>query len=246
MTYEGTLQDGARWTVAFIRGGWLIGLGWPVVELTHSEGSVLITSSIRSGYKTRDAVAACLRWSDVADAVGALVLEAPPVPCPQGMHPIPDHPGYFASQDGNIWSTRKTSKPQCMRQQCCRSGYPILGLRVDGAGRTRRVSRLVCMAFHGRPPSADHHAAHYDGNPKNNTPDNLRWATPLENSADKARHGTEVRGVAHYKAKLRPQDVIEIRARVEAGEPQARMADEFGVSRPTISSIVNRTTWKHL
>ncbi|WP_208609489.1 HNH endonuclease signature motif containing protein [Streptomyces atriruber] len=49
---------------------------------------------------------------------------------------------------------------------------------------------LVCVAFHGPRPTASHQVAHGDGDPTNNRPCNLRWATPAENSAGAVRHGT--------------------------------------------------------
>jgi hypothetical protein len=42
---------------------------------------------------------------------------------------------------------------------------------------------------------------HLDGNRSNNRLDNLAWGTPLENGADKARHGT-AKGERNGRAKL--------------------------------------------
>ena len=43
------------------------------------------------------------------------------------------------------------------------------------------VHRLVCLAFHGPPPSDQHTTVHHiDGDPRNNLPSNLCWATPSE------------------------------------------------------------------
>ena len=47
-----------------------------------------------------------------------------------------------------------------------------------------------------------------------------------------------------YGAVLFPENVAEIRRRVAAGELQAVIADEFGMSRSTISKIIQRETWK--
>lgn len=53
-------------------------------------------------------------------------------------------------------------------------------------GHTVRVHRLVLAAFVG--PSSML-GRHLDGNSKNNTLENLRYGTPLENSADRIAHG---------------------------------------------------------
>lgn len=48
-------------------------------------------------------------------------------------------------------------------------------------GRTFRVHRLVCEAFHGPAPFEDAVCMHLDENAKNNSPDNLKWGTQKEN-----------------------------------------------------------------
>lgn len=64
--------------------------------------------------------------------------------------------------------------------------------RMHVNGRDKRVSRLVCEEAYGTPPTPDHHAAHSCG--KGHlacvTKRHLRWATPVENAADKIIHGT--------------------------------------------------------
>lgn len=54
-----------------------------------------------------------------------------------------------------------------------RNGYMHLG--------DMRVHRIVCEAFHGEPPTAQHIVDHIDTNRQNNRPENLRWITKLEN-----------------------------------------------------------------
>ena len=50
-------------------------------------------------------------------------------------------------------------------------------LRLAGVA----VHRIVCSAFHGKPPSDQHVVDHIDTNRANNRPENLRWVTKLEN-----------------------------------------------------------------
>lgn len=44
-----------------------------------------------------------------------------------------------------------------------------------------KVARLVCLAFHGRPPKGKPYALHRDEDSGNNTPGNLFWGTQKEN-----------------------------------------------------------------
>lgn len=68
-------------------------------------------------------------------------------------------------------------------------GYSHVTLRVGDKLKRIAVHKLVLTAFHGCAPTARHQSAHGDGDPSNNRDDNLRWATPKENQADRRKHG---------------------------------------------------------
>ena len=69
------------------------------------------------------------------------------------------------------------------------SRYLQVALSRDGKPKTHYVHRLVCEAFHGPPPFQGAHVLHWDDDPKNNTPENLRWGTASENMYDSVRNG---------------------------------------------------------
>src|SRR5512139_349881 len=48
-------------------------------------------------------------------------------------------------------------------------------------GKTHKVARLVCEAFHGSPSPEKNVCMHLDENARNNAPENLRWGTQKEN-----------------------------------------------------------------
>lgn len=48
-------------------------------------------------------------------------------------------------------------------------------------GKTYRVAKLICQAFHVEQPFAEAVVMHLDENSKNNRPTNLRWGTQKEN-----------------------------------------------------------------
>lgn len=61
--------------------------------------------------------------------------------------------------------------------------------RIYMKGKRYALHRLVCETFHGPSPEGKPWALHWDDNPENNTPENLRWGSTEENEADKKRNG---------------------------------------------------------
>ena len=54
------------------------------------------------------------------------------------------------------------------------------------------------------------------------------------------------RGIENGFAKLTPENVLAIRARVAAGETQQAVANHYGVNQPHVSRIVRRVVWAHI
>lgn len=171
--------------------------------------------------------------------------------------PIPGWEGlYEASSFGRIRSLDRIirtsgcplrrKKGVVLRPGLTSWGYQIVALKRTGEKAvSSAVHRLVCSAFHG-PPAPKMDAAHADGTRVNNRPENLRWATRTENFADKYIHGTMICGEAHYKAKLTPDKVREIRSRYAGGESQKSLGKAFGIDTSNISYVVRRKTWAHI
>jgi hypothetical protein len=95
----------------------------------------------------------------------------------------------------------------------------------------------VYEAFLGRVPEGVD-VRHLDGNPRNNSPENLAIGTRAENAHDVYEYG------GRYK-KLVREDVLEIRRRLADGEKQKTIAADFGVSAQTISNISTRRTFNY-
>lgn len=106
---------------------------------------------------------------------------------------------------------------------------------------------LVCEAFHGARPSPQHEVAHGDGTRSNNAAYNLRWATKIENAADRVIHGTQQRGETAPISKLTDEDVRAIR-RLHHGRygDGIRLARQFGVSNTQITNIIKNRQWGHV
>ncbi|QXN74235.1 HNH endonuclease [Gordonia phage Cafasso] len=102
--------------------------------------------------------------------------------------PIPGFEGHYDASDlGRIRSVKRAT-PHIMAQQWTGKYFNAM-ICMNGRYRPYGVHRLVCMAFHGEPPSPGLHACHDNGDPTDNRPANLYWGTPGDNAVDMVRHG---------------------------------------------------------
>lgn len=167
---------------------------------------------------------------------------------------IPDWEGlYQASTLGRIKSLPRrvriggghwrTTRERIMRPGIHRGYRKVTLHRPGGEDWTEFVHRLVCKTFHPH-PGGDVIVAHNDGDPSNNAPSNLRWASTLENALDKWRHGTAIVGEDCRNAIMTDAAVREIRQSIR--KTINELAQFHGVSYSTMSDIVHKRTWKHL
>jgi hypothetical protein len=115
---------------------------------------------------------------------------------------------------------------------------------ADGIIHHHMVHTLVARAHLGERPAGMQCCHGPEGNLVNCVA-NLRYGTPAENQGDRVRDGTANAGSQNPMAKLTEKDVSQIRQRHAAGEKQRMLADDFCVSKATISMIVNRKRWSH-
>lgn len=88
--------------------------------------------------------------------------------------------GYYISEDGRIFSSRKSNTLNEMILKEDKDGYLEVGLYADGKRFFRRVHRLVAQTYlinSNNYPQVNH----IDGNVKNNHISNLEWCTCQEN-----------------------------------------------------------------
>lgn len=121
------------------------------------------------------------------------------------------------------------------------NGYAAFGRD----GKKIHAHREVCIIAHGKPPSKKHHAAHSCGNKKCLNSRHLRWATPSENQKDKISHGTQYFGSDVHNAKLKNEDVLQIRS-FRGKLSQSKIAEMFGISQSYVSEIQLKKTWEWL
>lgn len=152
------------------------------------------------------------------------------------MKPIPSCPGYYADDFGSIYG------PRGRLSQFARKGY----FCVQAAGKQRKVSRLVCEAYHGPAPSATHHAAHLNSDSFDNRPNNLAWKIPAENCLDIINKGS-LAGEKHPRAKLSEKQVRYIREQKAIGVPLCEIHSEFPhVKYGTLVAAANRRNYRYV
>jgi len=118
--------------------------------------------------------------------------------------------------------------------------------RVSIDGHYVRAHVYACGQAHGPRPADKTDAAHSCGETMCINPRHLRWATRLENEADKVAHGRDIRGERSGTARLTRPQVEEIRSTYSLGGcTQQDLANRYGVCLMTINKIVNRQTWRY-
>ncbi len=159
-----------------------------------------------------------------------------------------EHPtfrGYFFSSAGRAARKLKTGRLRILVGCECGNGYRAISAAAGGGKYVRvYIHRGVCHLFNG-PCPVGMECRHLNGNMTDNRPENLRWGTPADNTADKLLHGTVACGERNGGAKLTADAVQEMRRmRAEARVSFKVLAERFGVSTMTAYRATTGATWK--
>lgn len=164
--------------------------------------------------------------------------------------PVHNCPFYEISNKGRVRSLKRGTVR--ILKQTLNDGYYRVVFSLNGKVRQMPVHRMVCVAFHGQPPTSKHHAAHEDGGRTNNDVENISWKTPKQNHEDRRRHGTYPNGQKNSNAILTNEAVRIIRAEYSPGKGNvyagnvAHLAARFGVSKQAIHFAATGRSWKIL
>lgn len=170
--------------------------------------------------------------------------------------PVADFEGlYEVSSRGRVRSMDRivphgnhtsTLRGKILAQSVGDYGYHRVSLYQDSKHTLRSVHILVAEAFIGPRPEGME-VRHGPKGKLDNTPANLSYGTPLENTWDKIRDGALAQGTRLPQAKLTEDAVRECRARHAADSVSIRLlADEFGVAVTTMWYAIRGKTWKHV
>lgn len=166
------------------------------------------------------------------------------------MREIPGYPGYYVTEDGDVFSMRSVECRPLVKQ--LHKGYYHVFVK-HGFGRKTKVKmpvhQLVLMAYVGPKPFAEAVTRHLNGNCLDNHISNLMWGTVKENVQDSLKHKTAAcirLGELHPCSKLKKEDVLAIRTAVFNGTRQIDIAKQYAISSKHVSDIKLGRTWKHL
>ncbi len=158
------------------------------------------------------------------------------------MKEIPGYFGYYAGEDGFIYSNKSGVLRKLAVRRSSRHPYLMTGLYVEGRRKRIRLHKLILNAFVG-PRPIGFEARHLDGDCLNNKPNNLSWGTRLENVNDKRKHGTIPVGERNGRSKLTKGQVSEI-INLKGVMSTYRIAKIYGVGQTTISAIHSGRSWR--
>lgn len=122
------------------------------------------------------------------------------------------------------------------------AGYQSVCLSSGKGPDNRYIHRLVASTFVPNPEGKPQ-VNHINVCTTDNRASNLEWVTCSENHKHARLHGN-VDG--SNGAKLTSGDVKKIRQRLEKGETQRSIAEDYGVRQPAISGISSGKNWSHV
>jgi hypothetical protein len=167
--------------------------------------------------------------------------------------------GYLVARDGRVFSTRRYGpcraglnlyKGRAVRELKYHIGrsrrYLEVNLIREGKRCRVRVHRLVAEVYLPQRPFNEAVIRHLDGNAFNNCYENLVWGSRQDDANDRVLLGTTAKGGRNGSAKLREEEVIEMRRRYWCGDGTLRLSDEFGISQRHARDVIFGRYWKHV
>jgi hypothetical protein len=128
-------------------------------------------------------------------------------------------------------------------------GYPTLFTMVFGKYTYLSIHRLQAYQKYGDAifdPNIE--VRHKDGNPANNSIDNILIGTPHDNAMDKPKELRMKMGKigASYLRRFTADEIIEIRRKKKEGKSLLELAKEYNTCKSTLSYIINKKTYSEI
>lgn len=154
---------------------------------------------------------------------------------------------YRVSSYGKVVSLRykRTARARLMRVTGA-NRYPSVSLCSEANIVQVGLNRLVAQHFLPAPTdSRQTFVLPRDGNHLNLRADNLQWVDPSEVIDEAIAAYLYRSGEHHHKSCLTTAEVAQVRHLAAQGTTQKVLAQQFNMSRPSISLIVNRHTRRY-
>ena len=126
------------------------------------------------------------------------------------------------------------------------AGYPLFSLK----GEMVSAIRLLYQIYYKRRIPKGWIVSHTCKNNSCVNPGHLYITTRSERTQEALRNREYIpasqKGQKNPNSKLTEDDVVSIREKKDQGATHQELADEYNVTKTTISQIVNRKLWKHV
>lgn len=132
-----------------------------------------------------------------------------------------------------------TDEKDCIIWPFYRNSYGYGEFRFNN--KNTIVSRFICSKVNGDRGN-EFHASHVCGKGHLGcvNPNHLKWKTPKENSEDKKKHGTYLKGTQCFGAKITEIDVLDIRSSKENAKS---IAKTYGISVTQVYNVKSGESW---
>jgi len=161
-------------------------------------------------------------------------------------YPIPNHPNYFVTKKGNVYST-KSGVYKKLKPALHNAGYLAIILSTNNRIYNKDIHRLIAeILLDNWDPKLQ--VNHINGIKTDNRLENLEMCTQEENMKHAFDMGLSTGiGETHCNAKLTEKDVVQIKVLLKkAVLNQRTIARIFGVCEQTISNIKFNRAWRRV
>ena len=125
-------------------------------------------------------------------------------------------------------------KPRVLNQNETTKGYLTIWFTHNKKNQSQKVHRLIAETFIPNPENKPQ-VNHIDGNKKNNSVENLQWATQEENM-----NHAKVNGLSH-QPKIKWSDTLQIKKLYETGKyTQKQLAEMYNCTPSNISYTIRK------
>lgn len=144
-----------------------------------------------------------------------------------------------------FWAKVEVGEPDACWRWLGRYNSFGYGVLTHAGKKGFLAHRLSLQLKLGRELRPDELARHSCDHPWCKNPAHLSPGTHADNRADCVSRNRQAKGEGNGRAKLRPTDVLEIRARV-GSVTVADLARQYSVSRRAIRFAIDGRNWRHL